>query len=66
MLISNDVKKIEKARFWSTQARDNARHYQHTELGYNYRMSNITAGIGRGQLRVLILLSFFKVIHDNQ
>ena len=53
MLISNDVKKIAKARFWSTQARDNARHYQHTELGYNYRMSNITAGIGRGQLRVL-------------
>ena len=53
MLISNDVKKIAKARFWSTQSRDNARHYQHTELGYNYRMSNITAGIGRGQLRVL-------------
>ena len=53
MLISNDVKKIAKARFWSTQARDNARHYEHTELGYNYRMSNITAGIGRGQLRVL-------------
>lgn len=53
MLISNDVEKIEKARFWSTQARDNARHYEHTELGYNYRMSNITAGIGRGQLRVL-------------
>ena len=53
MLISNDVKKIAKARFWSTQSRDNARYYQHTELGYNYRMSNITAGIGRGQLRVL-------------
>lgn len=53
MLVSDDVEKIEKARFWSTQARDNARHYEHTELGYNYRMSNITAGIGRGQLRVL-------------
>lgn len=53
MLISNDVEKISKARFWSTQARDNARHYEHTELGYNYRMSNITAGIGRGQIRVL-------------
>ena len=53
MLISDDVEKISKARFWSTQSRDNARHYQHTELGYNYRMSNITAGIGRGQLRVL-------------
>ena len=53
MLVSDDVEKIEKVRFWSTQARDNARHYEHTELGYNYRMSNITAGIGRGQLRVL-------------
>lgn len=53
MLISNDVEKISKARFWSTQARGNERHYEHKELGYNYRMSNITAGIGRGQLRVL-------------
>lgn len=42
-----------KARFWATQARDAARHYQHTEIGYNYRMSNIVAGIGRGQLKVL-------------
>ena len=47
--------RIEKARFWSTQARDQARHYQHSELGYNYRMSNIIAGIGRGQLEVLNL-----------
>ena len=53
MLISNDVEKISKARFWSTQARENEKHYEHKELGYNYRMSNITAGIGRGQLRVL-------------
>ncbi len=53
MLVSDDEEAIKKARFWSTQARDNARHYEHTELGYNYRMSNITAGIGRGQLRVL-------------
>lgn len=53
MLVSDDSERIAKARFWSTQARDNARHYEHTELGYNYRMSNITAGIGRGQLRVL-------------
>ena len=53
MLVSDDSEKISKARFWSTQSRDNARHYEHTELGYNYRMSNITAGIGRGQLRVL-------------
>jgi dTDP-4-amino-4,6-dideoxygalactose transaminase len=53
MLISNDEKKITKAKFWATQARDKARHYQHSELGFNYRMSNIVAGIGRGQLKVL-------------
>lgn len=52
MLISNDEEGIKKARFWATQARDAERHYQHSELGYNYRMSNISAGIGRGQLRV--------------
>ncbi|MBR5577418.1 MAG: aminotransferase class I/II-fold pyridoxal phosphate-dependent enzyme [Lachnospiraceae bacterium] len=50
MLISEDEKMIEKARFLSTQARDAARHYQHSHIGYNYRMSNIVAGIGRGQL----------------
>lgn len=53
MLVSDHVDKIEKARFWSTQSRDQARHYQHSELGYNYRMSNVLAGIGRGQLKVL-------------
>jgi dTDP-4-amino-4,6-dideoxygalactose transaminase len=53
MLISNDEEKLSKARFWATQARDTARHYQHSELGFNYRMSNIVAGIGRGQLKVL-------------
>lgn len=53
MLVSNDEDKIEKARFWATQSRDQARHYQHSELGFNYRMSNVVAGIGRGQLRVL-------------
>lgn len=53
MLLSEDRKAIEKARFWSTQARDPAPHYQHSELGFNYRMSNILAGIGRGQLRCL-------------
>ncbi len=46
-------KRSKKARFWATQAREPARHYQHKELGYNYRMSNIVAGIGRGQLKVL-------------
>lgn len=50
MLVSNSVEDIKKARFWATQSRDNARHYQHSEIGYNYRMSNIVAGIGRGQL----------------
>lgn len=53
MLVSNNVEGIEKARFWSTQSRDKARYYQHSELGYNYRMSNVVAGIGRGQLKVL-------------
>ncbi|NZA39251.1 aminotransferase class I/II-fold pyridoxal phosphate-dependent enzyme, partial [Eubacterium callanderi] len=53
MLLSNDEALIQKARFWSTQSRENERHYEHKELGYNYRMSNIVAGIGRGQLKVL-------------
>ena len=44
---------IEKARFLATQARDAAPHYQHSQIGYNYRMSNVLAGIGRGQLEVL-------------
>lgn len=52
-LISDDKALIEKARFLSTQARDNAPHYQHSHIGYNYRMSNICAGIGRGQMEVL-------------
>lgn len=53
MLVSDDVETIEKARFWSTQAKQPARHYQHEEMGYNYRLSNVLAAIGRGQLRVL-------------
>jgi len=53
MVVSDDEERIKKIRFWSTQSRDPARHYQHSELGYNYRMSNVVAGIGRGQLRVL-------------
>ncbi len=53
MLVSNNIKAIDKARFWATQSRDNARYYQHSELGYNYRMSNVLAGIGRGQLKIL-------------
>lgn len=50
MLLSNDAEAIRKARFWATQARDPAPWYQHSEIGYNYRMSNVVAGIGRGQL----------------
>lgn len=53
MVVSNDEERIAKIRFWATQARERARHYEHKELGYNYRMSNIVAGIGRGQLKVL-------------
>lgn len=53
MLVSEEEELIKKARFLSTQARDPARHYQHSQIGYNYRMSNITAGIGRGQLLFL-------------
>jgi dTDP-4-amino-4,6-dideoxygalactose transaminase len=52
-LLSNDSAMIEKARFLSTQARDIAPHYQHSHIGYNYRMSNVLAGIGRGQLEVI-------------
>lgn len=50
MLLSNNEEAIQKARFWSTQSRDPAPWYQHSEIGYNYRLSNVLAGIGRGQL----------------
>lgn len=50
MMVSADEETVKEARKLSTQARDAARHYQHSEIGYNYRMSNIDAGIGRGQL----------------
>ncbi len=53
MLVSDNEKDIAKARFWATQSKDEGRHYQHSELGFNYRMSNVVAGIGRGQLKVL-------------
>ncbi len=52
-LITNTQEAKEKAIFWATQARDNAPHYQHSEIGYNYRLSNILAGIGRGQMEIL-------------
>ncbi|QQX76031.1 MULTISPECIES: DegT/DnrJ/EryC1/StrS family aminotransferase [Aequorivita] len=52
-LVSRNLKHKEKAIFLATQARDAAPHYQHSEIGYNYRLSNISAGIGRGQMQVL-------------
>jgi pyridoxal phosphate-dependent aminotransferase EpsN len=52
-LLSDDLEALEKARYLATQARQPARHYEHSEIGYNYRLSNVLAGIGRGQLEVL-------------
>ena len=52
-LLSNNKELIERAKFLASQAKDNAPHYEHTQIGYNYRMSNILAGIGRGQMEVL-------------
>jgi dTDP-4-amino-4,6-dideoxygalactose transaminase len=52
-LVSDNEAWIQKARFLATQARDQAPHYEHSEIGYNYRLSNVCAGIGRGQLHVL-------------
>jgi pyridoxal phosphate-dependent aminotransferase EpsN len=53
MLLSDDDEAIAKARFWSAQSRDKAPWYEHTELGYNFRMSNVIAGIGRAQIKLL-------------
>ena len=53
MLVSHDMAVVEKARFLATQAKEPAPHYQHSEIGFNYRMSNVLAAIGRGQLTVL-------------
>jgi pyridoxal phosphate-dependent aminotransferase EpsN len=55
MLVCRNRTWVEKARFWSQQARDPGLAYEHSEIGYNYRMSNVLAGIGRGQLAVLDL-----------
>lgn len=54
-LVSRDLNYIKQARFLATQARDEAPHYQHSQIGFNYRMSNIVAGIGRGQMEVIDL-----------
>lgn len=53
MVVSNDEDAIKKLRFWATQSREPARHYEHKEIGYNYRMSGVCAAIGRGQLNTL-------------
>src|SRR5439155_3203131 len=53
MLVARDPEWVRRARFWSTQARDAGPAYEHTDMGYNYRLSNVLAGIGRGQLQVL-------------
>ena len=64
-LISNDGAAISRARYLATQARDPAPHYQHSVIGYNYRMSNICAGIGRGQMEVLPLrVQQRRAVHD--
>ena len=52
-MVSKNKKYIDQARFLATQARDEAPHYQHSQIGYNYRMSNIVAGVGRGQMETL-------------
>ena len=53
MMVSNEEAYTKKATFWATQSREAERHYEHKEIGYNYRMSNVVAGIGRGQLKIL-------------
>lgn len=53
MVVSNDEAALRKMRYWATQAREPALHYEHVDYGYNYRLSNICAAIGRGQLAVL-------------
>ncbi|WP_456279538.1 DegT/DnrJ/EryC1/StrS family aminotransferase [Bacillus sp. AK128] len=70
MLVSNDIDAMRKARFLATQARDPVPHYQHSQIGFNYRMSNILAGIGRAQLKVLDervqgKRQVFKLYHDE-
>ena len=70
MVISDDEDLVSKAKFLATQARDPAPHYEHSEIGYNYRMSNILAGVGRAQLKVLEsrihrARAIFKYYHDR-
>lgn len=53
MFVSDNTDYVKKVKFWSTQSKEPAKYYQHLEIGYNYRMSNVLAGIGRGQMKVL-------------
>jgi dTDP-4-amino-4,6-dideoxygalactose transaminase len=72
-LVTRNEERKQKAIFLATQARDEAPHYQHSEIGYNYRLSNISAGIGRGQMEVLDkhvsfrreMNKFYKEIFDD-
>lgn len=64
-LVAHDKEMVAKTRFLSTQARDAAPHYEHSQIGYNYRLSNICAGIGRGQMEVLVeRIAQRRKIHD--
>jgi dTDP-4-amino-4,6-dideoxygalactose transaminase len=64
-IVTKTAAQKEKALFYATQSRDNAPHYQHSEIGYNYRMSNICAGIGRGQMEVLDAhVALRRAMHD--
>src|SRR5690606_37927978 len=64
-IVTHSKELKDKAVFLSTQARDNAPHYQHSEIGYNYRMSNICAGVGRGQMEVLEQhIALRRAMHD--
>ena len=65
-LLGDNEQLIKKARFLATQARDDAPHYQHSHIGYNYRMSNIVAGVGRGQMKVIdTRVAQRRAIHDR-
>jgi dTDP-4-amino-4,6-dideoxygalactose transaminase len=65
VIVTKTAAQKEKALFYATQSRDNAPHYQHSEIGYNYRMSNICAGIGRGQMEVLDAhVALRRAMHD--
>jgi pyridoxal phosphate-dependent aminotransferase EpsN len=53
MVLAKEEKAVDKMKYWATQAKENTRHYEHKEIGYNYRLSNICAGIGRGQMETI-------------